>query len=109
MPCSLAIKAVKDEHMNEPEEKKYENKFLEVALMVGYFLIPFYGLQQPLRHYLEVEKLSAMYILLLVFVGGNIMTCMIFILNDRSVKTKALWTTGLVVLVAAINLLISLL
>jgi hypothetical protein len=94
--------------MNQPEETKFENKYLEVALMVAYFVIPFYGLQQPLRHYLEVKELSAMYILLLIFVGGNIMTCMIFILNDRSLRIKALWTTGLLAVVLAVNLIINL-
>lgn len=94
--------------MNESEDKKFENKYVEIALMAAYFVIPFYGLQQPLRHFLEVEKLSAMYLLLLVFVGGNIMTCMIFILNDRGLKTRALWTTGLLLIVIAINLLMSL-
>ena len=77
--------------------------------MIAYFLIPFYGLQQPLRHYLEVKELSAMYILLLIFVGGNIMTCMIFILNDRTLKTKALWTTGLLAVVVAVNVIVNVL
>jgi hypothetical protein len=95
--------------MNQPEEKKFDNKYLEVALMVAYFLIPFFGLQQPLRHYLEVKELSAMYILLLLFVGGNIMTCMIFILNDRNLRTKALWTAGLLAVVVAVNLTVSVL
>ena len=95
--------------MNQPEETKFENKYLEVALMIAYFLIPFYGLQQPLRHYLEVKELSAMYILLLIFVGGNIMTCMIFILNDRTLKTKALWTTGLLAVVVAVNVIVNVL
>lgn len=93
--------------MNQPEEKKFENKYLEVALMVAYFIIPFYGLQQPLREYLDVRELSAMYILLLLFVGGNIMTCMIFILNDRSVRTKVLWTIGLLAVVVAVNLMVT--
>lgn len=92
--------------MDQPEDKKFENKYVEVALMVAYFLIPFYGLQQPLRQYLEVNELSAMYILLLIFVGGNIMTCMIFILNDRTVGTKALWTTGLLVIIVLVNLIV---
>lgn len=108
MPA-LALYAAKDAHMNQPEEKNFENKFVEVALMVAYFLIPFYGLQQPLRHYLEVDKLPAMYILLLIFVGGNIMTCMIFILNDRSVRIKALWTAGLLMIIVVVNLLVRLL
>lgn len=95
--------------MDQPEEKKFPNKYLEVALMVAYFIIPFYGLQQPLRHYLEVNKLSAMYLLLLIFVGGNIMTCLIFILNDRNLRTKALWTTGLLIIVVAVNLVVKLL
>lgn len=95
--------------MNQPEDKKFENKYLEIALIIAYFLIPFVGLHQPLRHYLEVKELSAMYILLLLFVGGNIMTCMIFILNDRNLRTKALWTTGLLAVVVAVNLIIKLL
>jgi hypothetical protein len=94
--------------MNQPEEKKFENKYVEVALMIAYFLIPFYGLQQPLRHYMDVKELSAMYILLLMFVGGNIMTCMIFILNDRSVITKALWAGGLLTIIVIVNLAIRL-
>ena len=93
--------------MNQPEEKKFENKYLEIALMVAYFIIPFYGLQQPLREYLDVRELSAMYILLLLFVGGNIMTCMIFILNDRSLRTKVLWTIGLLAVVVAVNLMVT--
>jgi hypothetical protein len=96
-----------DARMNESENQKFENKYIEVALMLGYFIIPFYGLQQPLRNYLEIEKLSVMYILLLVFVAGNIMTCMIFILNDRTLKLKALWTAGLLLIVVGINFLVS--
>ena len=92
--------------MNDIEDEKYENKYLEVGLMVLYFLIPFVGLQRPLRHFLKVDELSAMYLLLLVFVAGNIITCMIFILNDRTLKTKALWTTGLLIIVMGINILV---
>ncbi len=102
MPC-------RNERMNQSEDKKFENKYIEIAIMVAYFLIPFIGLQEPLRRYLQVKELSAMYILLLLFVGGNIMTCMIFILNDRNLATKALWTTGLLAIIVAINVLINLL
>jgi hypothetical protein len=94
--------------MNQPEEKKFGNKYVDVALMIAYFLIPFYGLQEPLRHYLDVNELSVMYILLLMFVGGNIMTCLIFILNDRSVITKALWTGGLLTIIVIVNVVIRL-
>jgi hypothetical protein len=102
-----AFNAVKDKRMNESENQKFENKYVEVALMLAYFTIPFYGLQQPLRDYLEIQELSVMYILLLVFVAGNIMTCMIFILNDRTLKVKALWTAGLLLIVVGINFLVS--
>ena len=45
-------------------------------------------------------------LLLLVFIGGNIMTCMIFMMNQRSIKTKLLWTAGLLVLIVVMNLII---
>lgn len=92
--------------MDESKDKKYGNKYLEVALMISYFLIPFVGLQGPLRHYLEVEELRLGYILLLLFIGGNIMTSMIFILNDKNFKVKLLWMTGLLTIVIAVNILI---
>ena len=92
--------------MDESKDKKYGNKYLEVALMISYFLIPFVGLQRPLRHYLEVEELRLGYILLLLFIGGNIMTSMIFILNDKSFKVKLLWMTGLLIIVVAVNILL---
>ena len=94
--------------MDESKDKKYGNKYLEVALMISYFLIPFVGLQRPLRHYLEVEELRLGYILLLLFIGGNIMTSMIFILNDKSFKVKLLWMTGLLIIVVAVNILLRL-
>jgi hypothetical protein len=94
-----------DEQMNETDDKKFENKYLEVAIMLCYFLIPFIGLQKPLRHYLQVAELSIMYLLLLAFIGGNIMTSMIFIMNDKSILSKLLWTAGLLVTIAVINFL----
>jgi hypothetical protein len=95
-----------DAQMNESDDKKFENKYLEVAIMLCYFLIPFVGLQWPLRHYLQVEELSAMYLLLLAFIGGNIMTCLIFIMNDKTVITKLLWTAGLLIIIVLMNLLL---
>jgi hypothetical protein len=92
--------------MDESKDKKYGNKYLEVALMISYFLIPFVGLQRPLRHYLEVEELRLGYILLLMFIGGNIMTTLIFILNDKNVKVKLLWVTGLLIIIVAVNILL---
>jgi hypothetical protein len=92
--------------MDESKDKKYGNKYLEVALMISYFLIPFVGLQMPLRHYLEVEELRLGYILLLLFIGGNIMTSMIFILNDKNFKVKLLWMTGLFTIVIAVNIFV---
>lgn len=92
--------------MEESKDKKYGNKYLEVALMISYFLIPFVGLQRPLRHYLEAEELRLGYIVLLLFIGGNIMTSMIFILNDKNFKTKLLWMTGLLLIIVGVNLLV---
>lgn len=93
--------------MNETDDKKFENKYLEVAIMLCYFLIPFVGLQKPLRHYLHVAELSIMYLLLLAFIGGNIMTSLIFIMNDKTIGTKLLWTAGLLVTIVAINFLMT--
>ena len=92
--------------MDESKDKKYGNKYLEVALMISYFLIPFVGLQRPLRHYLEVEELRLGYIVLLMFIGGNIMTSLIFILNDKNFKVKLLWMTGLLIIIVAVNILL---
>jgi hypothetical protein len=92
--------------MDESEGKKFDNKYLEIALMLCYFLIPFYGLQRTLKNYLQEPDLSFGYILLLMFIGGNIMTCMIFILNDKSLKTKAIWTGGLLLSVLILNFIV---
>jgi hypothetical protein len=90
----------------DPKDKRYENKYLELALMLCYFLIPFIGLQRPLKHYLEVDELPFGYLLLLLFVGGNIMTSFIFILNDKNLTTKSLWTVGLLVIVVIVNVIL---
>jgi hypothetical protein len=90
----------------DPKDKRYENKYWELALMLCYFLIPFVGLQRPLRHYLEANELQFGYVLLLLFIGGNIMTSFIFILNDKNLKTKSLWTVGLLLIVVIVNVIV---
>ena len=93
--------------MNEPDDNKYENKYLEVVLMLCYFLIPFFGLHMALRDYLDVDDLSWMYLVLLLFIGGNIMVCLIFILNDKKLITKVYWTIGLLALIVIFNLVVN--
>ena len=92
--------------MDESEHNKFE-KYFELALMTCYFFIPFFGLKSVLKNYLDKDNLSIMYILLLVFIGGNIMTCLIFILNDKTLKTKSIWTAGLLLIVLILNYLVS--
>jgi hypothetical protein len=91
--------------MNKSKDDKFE-KYFELALMACYFFIPFFGLKSVLKTYLQEDSLSIMYILLLFFIGGNIMTCLIFILNDKSLKTKSIWTVGLLVIVLMLNYLV---
>jgi hypothetical protein len=91
--------------MNESKEDKFE-KYFELALMACYFFIPFFGLKSVLKNYLQKDSLSIIYILLLFFIGGNIMTCLIFILNDKSLKTKSIWTVGLLVIIITLNYLV---
>lgn len=93
--------------MDGSENKKYENKYLEVALMLCYFLIPFFGLRMALKNYLQEGNLSFSYILLLFFVSGNIMTSLIFILNDKTVRTKSMWTIGLLLIMVAVNVVVT--
>lgn len=90
----------------DPKDKRYENKYWELTLMVCYFLIPFIGLQRPLKSFLDADELRIRYLLLLLFVGGNIMTSFIFILNDKNLKTKTLWTAALVAVIVLVNLIV---
>jgi len=91
--------------MSESKDDKFE-KYFELALMTCNFFIPFFGFKSVLKNYLRVDSLSIVYILLLFFIGGNIMTCLIFILNDKSLKTKAIWTGGLLAFVIILNYLV---
>lgn len=93
--------------MDGSEKNKYENKYLEVALMLSYFLIPFFGLRMALKNYLQEGTLSFSYILLLLFVSGNIMTSLIFILNDKTLMTKSIWTVGLLLLMVGLNFVVT--
>jgi hypothetical protein len=93
-------------HMSESKDKK-SNKYFELALMISYFFIPFFGLKSVLKTYLREDALPFAYFLLLLFIGGNIMTCLIFILNDKSLRTKSFWTAGLLMVVLVLNYVVS--
>ena len=94
--------------MSDSLEKKNDNryKYLEVILILSNFLIPFVGLLVALRNYLGENSLSMSYFLVLAFVGGNIMTWLIFILDGKKLTTKSLWTVGILVVVLIINFLV---
>jgi hypothetical protein len=92
--------------MAESNDNKYENKYVEVLLMVSNFLIPLFGLQMALKDYLNVDDLSFWYILLLILVGGNVMTAMIFLLNDKTVIAKGIWTAALLIVIVGINFIV---
>lgn len=92
--------------MDEPTEKKFTSKYIEIALMASHFVIPFFGLQMAIKNYLRVDHISTSYFFLLLFIGGNIMTWLIFLLDGRSLKVKLVWTAVLIMMVAVINVLV---
>jgi hypothetical protein len=92
--------------MSDANPKRSENKYLEVALILANFFIPFVGLLIALKNYLGGAGLSISYFLLLAFIGGNIMTWLIFILDGKKVMTKSLWTGGILLAVLIINFLV---
>ena len=92
--------------MAESNENKYENKYIEVILMISNFLIPFVGLQMALKDYLNEDDLSFWYILLLILIGGNVMTVMIFLLNDKTLIAKGIWTAILLIVIVGINFIV---
>ena len=92
--------------MAESNENKYENKYIEVILMISNFLIPFVGLQMALKDYLNDDDLSFWYILLLILIGGNVMTVMIFLLNDKTLIAKGIWTAILLIVIVGINFIV---
>jgi small-conductance mechanosensitive channel len=92
--------------MAESNDNKYENKYIEVVLMISNFLIPLVGLQMALKDYLQEESLSFWYILLLMLVGGNVMTAMIFLLNDKTLIAKGIWTAVLLIVIVGVNFIV---
>lgn len=91
--------------MDESKDKKFD-KYFEIALMACYFLIPFFGFKMALKNYLQEDDLSIFYLLLLLFIGGNIMSCMIFVLNEKNLKIKSMWTVILLVAMITLNVLL---
>ncbi len=91
--------------MNESKEDKFD-KYFELALMTCYFFIPFFGLKSVLKNYLREDSLSLIYLFLLLFIAGNIMVSLIFILNDKNLKTKSIWTGGLLAVMIILNYLV---
>lgn len=92
--------------MNDPNEKKFTSKYIEIALMASHFVIPFFGLQMAIKNYLLVDHLSMSYFFLLLFIGGNVMTWLIFLLDGKSLKVKLVWTAVLMMMIAVINVLV---
>ncbi len=89
--------------MNESKDKKHENKYLEVALILGNFIVPFIGLQLALKKYLGTSDLSFSFTFLLVFIAGNVMTWMIFLLDGKALKIKLMWGAILIAAMVLIN------
>ena len=92
--------------MDESKGNKFET-YWEVALMLGYFWIPFFGMRRALKVYTETDDLPIMSIMLLLFISGNIITWMILWLDERSILAKSLWTVGLLIIMVALNFLVT--
>ena len=91
--------------MDESKPSKFET-YWEVTLMLGYFWIPFMGMQRAPKKYTETDDLPFMSILLLLFISGNIVTWMILFLNEKRLLTKSLWTIVLLFTMIVLNLLV---
>jgi hypothetical protein len=74
--------------------------------MFCYFWIPFFGMQRALKTYTETDDLPIMSILLLLFISGNIVTWMILLLDGKTIKTKSLWTVGILFVMIILNFLV---
>ncbi|WP_276370969.1 hypothetical protein [Chryseolinea sp. H1M3-3] len=89
--------------MNESKDNKHDNKYLEVALILCNFIIPFVGLQYAFKKYLGGSDLSFSSTFLLVFIAGNIMTWMIFLLDGKALKIKLMWGALLIIAMVLVN------
>jgi len=89
--------------MEDSKNKKYGNKYIEIILMTSNFCIAFFGLQMALKNFLNTEDLRIRYMVLLLFISGNILTCMIFLLDTKSIWVKWVWTLLLIVAMVLIN------
>jgi hypothetical protein len=89
--------------MSAANEDPSTNKFLEVALMLSYFIIPFVGLSVAIIHYREDPSLPIIYWIILFFFAGNMMSWMILLLDGKTIKTKSWFVLGLLVTVILVN------
>jgi hypothetical protein len=89
--------------MNAANENPFENKFLEIALMLSYFVIPFVGLSIAIIHYREGASLPIIYWMILFFFAGNMMSWMILLLDGKTIKTKSWFVLGLLITVVLVN------
>jgi dolichyl-phosphate-mannose--protein O-mannosyl transferase len=91
--------------MDESKRNKFET-YWDVTLMFCYFWIPFFGMKRALKMYTATEDLPFMSILLLLFISGNILTWMILLLNDKTLRAKTLWTVVLLFIMIVLNVLV---
>lgn len=89
--------------MNAGSNDKPGKKFLEVALMLSYFIIPFVGLAIAISQYRESKNLPIIYWIVLFFFAGNMMSWLILLLDGKSIKVKSWCVFGLLVTVVLIN------
>lgn len=89
--------------MNAGSNDNAGRKFLEVALMLCYFIIPFVGLSIAITQFRAGRSLPIIYWIVLFFFAGNMMSWMILLLDGKSIKVKSWCVFGLLVAVLVIN------
>jgi hypothetical protein len=94
--------------MEESKKKNYGNKYIEIILMTSNFCISFFGLQMALKNFLHTEELRFRYLVLLLFISGNILTWMILLLDTKSIWVKWVWTLLLIVAMVLVNFFVGL-
>lgn len=78
-------------------------KSLEIILVVSCFLVTYLGLRISLEKYQEVESLAIFHKALLVFVVSTLVVIYTYFFHGKSIKTKILAITSMLVIVALIN------
>jgi hypothetical protein len=63
-------------------------------------------MQSALKTYTATDDLPIMSIILILFISGNIVTWMIFLMDKKSMLAKSLWTAGLILVMVVLNLIV---